>query len=53
VTTVKIIKATEKHRKSISRLIREANIGVLGKREPVRNFWVVKSEGRIIACLEN
>ena len=31
-------------------LIREANMGTLDRREPIRNFWVVKSGGRVIAC---
>mgnify|MGYP001614680282 CR=1 FL=1 len=50
MTNVKIVKATEKHRKDISRMLRRANIGTLSKSDPINNMWVVKHQGRVIAC---
>jgi N-acetylglutamate synthase-like GNAT family acetyltransferase len=50
VTTVKIIKANEEHRKDMARLIRVAKIGSLLEDESIKDMWVVKNKGRIVAC---
>lgn len=46
------IKADEKHRKDINRLIQQAKIGSgFGEEEPVKNFWIVKNpDGKVVAC---
>ena len=47
----KIVRADERHRKDINRMIRGAWLGPgLSKDEPVQNFWVVKDKGVVIAC---
>lgn len=47
----KIIRADERHRTDINKLIKGANMGNgLGKNELIKNFWVVKENGRLIAC---
>lgn len=47
----KILRADSRHRADINRLIRGANIGSgLNPNEPVRNFWVVKVDNKIVAC---
>ncbi|OGF61510.1 hypothetical protein A2662_01925 [Candidatus Giovannonibacteria bacterium RIFCSPHIGHO2_01_FULL_45_33] len=46
---IKIVKADERHRKDINRLIREANIGD-GIEGPVKNFWLAKLDDKIVGC---
>ncbi|MDP3697270.1 MAG: GNAT family N-acetyltransferase [Candidatus Taylorbacteria bacterium] len=48
----KIIRADERHRRDINRLIREANTGSgLSDNEPVKNLWVIRNnDGKVIAC---
>ncbi|MEK7151493.1 MAG: GNAT family N-acetyltransferase [Patescibacteria group bacterium] len=48
---LKIIRADERHRADINRLIKEAKIGSgLDQNEPIKNFWVVRKNNRIVAC---
>ena len=47
---IKIVKADERHRKDINRLMRGAGIGCFGKDEPIKNCWFVRRGGRVIAC---
>ena len=47
---VKIVKADERHRKDINRLMRSAKIGCFGKNESIKNSWFVRHGGEIIAC---
>jgi N-acetylglutamate synthase-like GNAT family acetyltransferase len=44
-----IIKADERHRGEINRLITGAKIGD-GVEGPIRNFWVARLHGRIVGC---
>ncbi len=47
----KIIKADERHRTEINRLIKTAKIGSgLTKNKPIKNLWIVRSDCRVIAC---
>ena len=46
---VTIIKADERHRAEIDRLVREAKIGD-GMEGPIRNFWLAKIGDRVVGC---
>ena len=47
----KIIRADERHRKDLDRLIRKYLRSTVGKNEPVKNYWVVRNKNKkIIAC---
>ena len=47
----KILRAGERHRKEINRLIRKAKIGSgLDRNEPIKNFWIVRNQNQVIAC---
>ena len=50
MTTVKIIRADERHRKDIARLIRVAKIGSLSEDESIKDMWVVKNKRKVVAC---
>jgi N-acetylglutamate synthase-like GNAT family acetyltransferase len=45
-----IIKAGERHRADIDRLLKETRIADGFGTGPVRNFWVAKCDGRIVGC---
>lgn len=47
---VKILKADERHRQDINRLMRKAKIGCFSKDEPIKNCWFVRHRGRVVAC---
>ena len=47
---VKILKADERHRKDVNRLMRRARIGCFGAYEPIKNCWFARKDGRVIAC---
>ncbi len=46
----KISRADERHRKDINRLCRKYIWSELDKSEPVRNYWIIRHRGKVIAC---
>ena len=47
----KIIRANERYRKDLNRLLRKYLWSALAKNEPVKDYWIVKDDkGKVIAC---